>query len=1795
MRSDQVVSSIRRRRSERSILWLGTSALAILATPALSQTVNVTNTSDTGAGSLRAGIEAANGDPAISIVHGTVPAGSVITLNSGPVDVTSTLTIDAENAFTISNIPNVPNQAALQLSGGNTLTIGAPVTVSTSFNQAPVPIPTVGGIRILDAGNLLDIYGKVETNGGRQVGISNLGNNNQIRVKSGASVSSRGSYTGAIASAGAGGSITLEAGAELIARSFYGRGISFSGAGTIVDIDGQLTTTGSASLGVWADADAEGAVINVSGLISTEYDGSATGVLVQAENGVVSVSETGEITTQDHEWSTAISFGANANNGSAIVAGRISAGSGKAIEFNGTNNRLELQAGYSITGSVTGAGSDRLIFGGTDNANFDLAGLGVQYTGFGAVQKTGASTWTLSGDGSTFAGPIAVLDGTLNVTGSLGGALTVQSGGALGGTGTLGAVTVADGGILEPGSSPGTLHMNSLLLNNGSVLNFELGTPGVAAASDRIDVMGNLTLDGILNVSDAGGFGNGVYTLIDYGNLVADNGLALGRTPTGYSYALDSGTGAASAVTLAVSGGAAGTNQYWDGANTVPGGTLYGRGGAGVWNAVNTNWTDLAGTANNAWGDQFAVFYNGTSDVTVDGIQSATGLQFASDGYRLVAGSGGSLNLTGTSGTVLVDAGATATLALPLTVTGDLAKQGAGTLNLAGDTTSGSTMQVTAGMLRVMNGAEVEAKAALANTGGHLEIEGPGSRLAITNAHGALGIGLSGVGNMSVINGGVVEVDTHGPTQIGRNAGGDGSLLISGPGSEMLLLDGGLELGSVNGTGEIEVTDGGLLRVDGYYEVVEIPGGGPLGEDITQFTLTDTLIVGKDGGTGTLKVTDGGRVEAGLVVMQQATEDSGYGPGTGTILVDGGGSSFTVEENLQVFNGGTITISGGAEFRTFTDSYFRDDPYRHIIAPDRISGGSGTAIVTVTGAGSLWHSGNSIQATDAVTLTVEESARVEAAGNIRIGFGRTVGLDAPSESLLVDNAALKAGQTLEIAQGGAWAKADFINGATIESNGVFIAGGATCAPGEDGTCGSGTYYFAKADILVSGVGTTWTDGEAYSFTLGDTGTATLTITDGAVVETENHAVFGWGSYDEGRADVVVSGGGRFSTASSLQLGSGFNGTGTLTVYGTGSVVEVGTTLDVGGEGKGSVTLRDNAVVTVANDTILGAQEGGQGRITVTGGAELFTDRIYMGITDGSATGILTIGEGSDYALVDARRLDLRSGELRLGANGILSTGTGPANIGARSLVSGTGSIFGDVVLDGRIAPGHSGIGTLSVEGDVTFNAGSVYAIDLQAPNVSDLIAIDGSAVVNGGAIEITKLSNDDSYLDGQTYTIVTAGAVDVQNEFTLGQPFGLLRTDVVYEADRIDLTLTADLPFTTLAQTFNQTQTALGLQDLAQAGDALAVYNTLVGLSLQPSGDDAVRRAFDLTSGEVHAAGQQVIDQTFALFNRTLRHQGVAGVGSGNVGAQTFTAPLGYGPAVVAGNAGVSAIGDATDYADASVRSAWAAPLGGFGQIDGDGNAAQLDYWNAGLAGGYEGVIDAASGRAVGGFGFGYIHSRGTIDDRLSTFDADGFYLGAYGAWTDGPWNVAGSLSYGANRVSTERNIAFMGRTAEADYWTHTIGLSSEASYAFDLADTTKFAPLLTLDASWSGNSGFTETGAGALNLTSGSQSWTRLDTGLGIALTHAILTENGTVTLEGRAVWEHAFSDVVPSQSLAIAGSPTSFTVLGPDAGRDRLRIGAGFSWDVSDEMTVRARYDGLFSNSQANHSASLGLNVRF
>ncbi len=475
-----------------------------------------------------------------------------------------------------------------------------------------------------------------------------------------------------------------------------------------------------------------------------------------------------------------------------VNSGTIKAGAGaNAIQWSSSvtpttgSLTLELQAGSVIEGNAVAnanAFTDTLRLGGTTNAAFDVSAIGAtaQYRNFDTFQKTGTSTWTLTGTGtattnwdiqqgtlqlgnggtsgsiigdvtdngtfafnrsnaltyngiisgtgsvsqigtgtttltgtSTYIGTTTVDDGKLVVEGSLGNTdVTVNSGGTLGGSGSIaGAVIVADGGVLAPGSSPGTLTVGSLSLSSGSTLDYELGQAGVVGGgvNDLIVVTGNLTLDGSLDITDVGGFGPGVYRLINYGGTLTDNGLEFGDLPVGVTAAdLTVQTSVANQVNLISSVG--NDLLFWDGDAAGNANNDLVDGGNGTWTATSLNWTTSTGLVDAAMKPQpgFAIFQTLGGIVTADdsaGALAVTGMQFAADGYRIegdaitLAGAGESIIRVG-DGTV-AGAGYTATIASVLTGASSLTKSGTGTVTLTGANTYTGGTTVLGGVLSV--------------------------------------------------------------------------------------------------------------------------------------------------------------------------------------------------------------------------------------------------------------------------------------------------------------------------------------------------------------------------------------------------------------------------------------------------------------------------------------------------------------------------------------------------------------------------------------------------------------------------------------------------------------------------------------------------------------------------------------------------------------------------------------------------------------------------------------------------------------------------------------------------------------------------------------------------------------------------------------------------------------------------------------------------------------------------------------------------------------------------------------
>ena len=111
-----------------------------------------------------------------------------------------------------------------------------------------------------------------------------------------------------------------------------------------------------------------------------------------------------------------------------------------------------------------------------------------------ALVKTGAGRQVLSGLNS-YTGPTTIDGGTLAVDGSIAASplVTVNAGGTLGGTGTVGNTLVNAGGTLAPGNSIGTLTVQgNLTFTSGATYSIEVSPTG----SDRTNVSGAATLGG---------------------------------------------------------------------------------------------------------------------------------------------------------------------------------------------------------------------------------------------------------------------------------------------------------------------------------------------------------------------------------------------------------------------------------------------------------------------------------------------------------------------------------------------------------------------------------------------------------------------------------------------------------------------------------------------------------------------------------------------------------------------------------------------------------------------------------------------------------------------------------------------------------------------------------------------------------------------------------------------------------------------------------------------------------------------------------------------------------------------------------------------------------------------------------------------------------------------------------------------------------------------------------------------------------------------------------------------------
>ena len=532
-------------------------------------------------------------------------------------------------------------------------------------------------------------------------------------------------------------------------------------------------------------------------------------------------------------------------------------------------------------------------------------------------------------------------------------------------------------------------------------------------------------------------------------------------------------------------------------------------------------------------------------------------------------------------------------------------------------------------------------------------------------------------------------------------------------------------------------------------------------------------------------------------------------------------------------------------------------------------------------------------------------------------------------------------------------------------------------------------------------------------------------------------------------------------------------------------------------------------------------------------------------------------------------------------------------------LGGSGTIAGNVTArrSSTVSAGSSArpAGTLNVLGNYLQSSGTTYIASLTAPNTNNVLAMNGRARLNG-TLKVNYI-NGFNATPGEEFTILTArrGVTGRFRKFDDSHATNSLITlGVFYRSNSVLLKFTQGsflLPDEDL--TPNQTEVVTALDELANDDPDSTLIAALNQLPL-----DELPEAYDQLSPVEFAA---IFDSGFAIareqsnfIERRLEEV------RDNSGTEETT------PAQVE-NDGKTNLGDDKDgknmiasegknvrtreVATLAPERRWGFYLNGGAQsveIDGTSSAAGSDF-NTGSAN--LGADYLLTNHFVVGATAGYSHVK-TDGSNGGEVTGDGANGNLYASWFNRGFYVNGIVGGGYTSYDTERQT--IGGTAHGDtdgsYYTALIG----TGYEHHIGGFT-IAPIAALQYTTVSLDGFTETGSLA-PLRISDQSENSLQSRLGMRASYAWKVGGLVITPSIRAQWQHEFQDTSRGISTGFAGSSDTFTVRGPEIGRDSLILDAGASVQWCPRISTHAYYTGnLGASNYSSHSVNVGVRVSF
>lgn len=941
-------------------------------------------------------------------------------------------------------------------------------------------------------------------------------------------------------------------------------------------------------------------------------------------------------------------------------------------------------------------------------------------------------------------------------------------------------------------------------------------------------------------------------------------------------------------------------------------------------------------------------------------------------------------------------------------------------------------------------------------------------------------------------------------------------------------------------------------------------GGSGLGEALFLMNGTTTTFDVGAGLTTTLSQTiAGGGSEAGTSALVKegsgTLELTGTNSYTGDTSVNAGTLRVGADDNLGAasgaltFDGGTLQYSAG----------FNSDRSVTLNAGGGTfdtNGNNTTLGGAISGAGALTKEG-------AGTLTLTGVNTYS--GGTAVNAGTLQGNAASLQGNITNNATV----IFDHDTAGTYASAMSGTGSLVKQNtGALTLTGVNTYTG--GTTLAGGVLIVGADNnLGDAAGSLTFNGGTLQYSAGFTSGRSATLdANGGTVDTNGNiatltgAIGGNGGLTKaGGGTLTLGGANTYSGATAINAGTLQMGAGGNLASSTAVSVSSGATFDLNNTSQTIGSIAGGGNVTLGSGTL------------TAGGDNSSTS--VSGVISGIGGGLIKTGTG----VLNLIGANVYSGPTTVSAGTLAINGsiTSDTTVNSGAVLGGTGTITGQVTNNGILAPGNS-IGSLSITGDYTHNAGATYRVEVDGTGASDQLVATGTATLNGGTVAVQGLGG--AFGNSTTYTILTAATVSGTFNGATSN-FSFLTPALSYDPSNAFLTLSRNnASYASVASTPNQRAVAqaLDVAGAAPTGDMEQIINTLNGLTATEA-----RSAYDAIGGELHATLWSTTLDVTERFSRVV-----------NTRLGEFGAEYSLGSGLAFSGLKLAYDGDSLASLNpvsraAAAKGLWVRLAGASGEIEGDGNARGYDNRSGGLVGGFDGKV---TDRLTAGVALGYTRSDLDLEDTLDTAESKGYELAVYGRYRRKSWDYRGLVGFGDYDNETERavTVGATQRTASGDFGVQSVFAYLEAAYRIS-GRGYSIEPIAA--AQWSSvkNDAFTEQGAGSVNLVVSEQSADRARSYVGARFAWPIL---GRIrrTAEVRALWLHDFGDAAQSLDASLSGASAAiFTVETVELERDAVLLGVGILDKVVRGMRSYFDYNVELRDGDATHLLLAGVRYRW